>query len=108
MLAALVSAEIRDVLWAEISRPRGAQHVAFWTDVVRRAPLDYAAPPAALLAFSAWMAGEGALAWCALDRCRESDPGYTMAALIATALQAAMPPSAWKPVDPGSLTLFAG
>jgi len=108
MLVALVSAEIRDVLWAEIKRRGARRHVEFWTDLVRRAPLDFAAPPAALLAFSAWMAGEGALAWCALDRCRESDPGYSMGALIAAALQAAMPPSAWKPIDPASLTLFAG
>ncbi len=108
LLAALVSAEIRDVLWAEIERRGARQQVAFWADLVRRAPLEFAAPPAALLAFAAWMAGEGALAWCALDRCRASDPGYSMAALIAAALQAAMPPSRWKPIDPESLTLFAG
>jgi hypothetical protein len=93
LLAALVSAEIRDVLWAEIRRPGARKHVEFWTDLVRRSPVEFAAAPSALLAFSAWMAGEGALAWCALDRCREADPGYSMGALIAAALQAAMPPS---------------
>ncbi|HSV41739.1 MAG TPA: DUF4192 domain-containing protein [Nocardioidaceae bacterium] len=108
MLAALISAEVRDVLWAEIRRLGARKHVAFWTDLVRRSPAEFAAPPAALLAFAAWMAGEGALAWCALDRCREADPGYSMAALIASCLQAAMPPSAFKPIDPASLTLFAG
>jgi len=108
LLAALISVEVRDVLWAEIRRLGARKHVAFWTDLVRRAPAEFAAPPAALLAFASWMAGEGALAWCALDRCREADPGYSMAALIASALQAAMPPSAWKPIPQSSLTLFAG
>jgi hypothetical protein len=108
MLAALVSQEIRDVLWAEIQRVGARKHVVFWTDLVRRAPLELTAAPAALLAFAAWMAGDGALAWCALDRCREADPDYSMATLVSTALQAAMPPSAWPPIPPESLTLFAG
>ena len=108
MLVALVSAELRDVLWAEINRRQACKHVAFWTDLTRRAPIEVAAPPAALLAFAAWMAGEGALAWCAIDRCRLADPDYSMAELIAQALQAAMPPSSFKPIDPASLTLFAG
>lgn len=108
LLAALVSVEIRDVLWAEIQRLGAGKHVRFWSDVVRRSPDEYVAAPAALLGFAAWMAGDGALAWCALDRCMEADPAYSMAILVASALRAAMPPSAWKPIDPGSLTLFAG
>lgn len=108
LLVALVSVEIRDVLWAEIDRVGARPHVAFWTDVVRRAPLDLTAAPAALLAFSAWMVGEGALAWCAIDRCRDADPDYSMAALISAALQAAVPPSAWRPIDPSALPLFTG
>jgi hypothetical protein len=99
---------VRDVLWAEIRRLGARKYVTFWTDVVRRTPRDFAAPPSALLAFAAWMAGEGALAWCALDRCREADPGYTMASLVESALQAAVPPGVWKGIDPGALTLFAG
>ncbi len=107
LLVALVCAEIRDVLWAEIDQAGARAQVAFWTDVVRRAPLDVVAPAAALLAFAAWQAGDGALSWCALDRCREADPGYSMGQLIAATLQAAMPPSSWKPIDPATLTLFA-
>ena len=108
MLAALQSSEVRDVLWAEIRRLGARKHVTFWTDLVRRSPVDFVAPPAALLAFAAWMAGEGALAWCAIDRSREGDPGYSMAALIASALQSAMSPSSWKPIPQSSLSLFAG
>jgi hypothetical protein len=106
LLGGLVSVELRDVLWAEITRSTARAHVTFWSDVVRRTPDDAVAPPAALLAFAAWLAGEGALAWCAVDRCRAADPSYSMAGLVASALEAALPPSTWKPVDPASLTLF--
>ena len=49
-------------------------------------------------AFAAWLAGHGALAWCAVDRCAEADarllagrPGR------ATLLEHGVPPSAWEP-----------
>jgi len=69
--------------------------VAFWTDVVRRAPPDLVAEPAAVLAFAAWLAGSGALAWCALDRCFAAAPGHTLGVLLARALQQAVPPTIW-------------
>ena len=50
---------------------------------------------AALLAWAAWQSGDGALAWCALDRCDEVDPAYGLSALIAEALERAVPPSVW-------------
>ncbi len=55
-----------------MTRTAAPAHVGFWTDVVRRAPDDLLATPAALLGFAAWLAGHGALAWCAVDRCRRS------------------------------------
>ena len=75
---------------------------------MRRAPLEVLAPPATLLAFAAWLAGDGALAWCALDRAREADPDYSMAALVERALTCAVPPSTWEPLTEQHLTLFAG
>ena len=47
-----------------------ARHVDLWRDVVRRRPRELRAAPAALLGFAAWLAGNGALAWCAVDRPR--------------------------------------
>ena len=49
-------------------------------------------PPAALLGWSAWQAGHGALAWIAIDRCRAVDPGYGMATILAGCLDQAVPP----------------
>lgn len=108
LLVAMVSIEVRDVAWAEITHDNASTHVDLWRDVVRRAPRDLLAAPAALLAFAAWLAGDGALAWCAVDRCQEAEPGYSLAGLLADALAGAVPPSSWRPFDRDSLTLFAG
>ncbi|MGZ5418092.1 MAG: DUF4192 domain-containing protein [Nocardioides sp.] len=108
LLVALASVEVRDVAWSEITRAAARAHVDLWRDVVRRSPLVALAPPAALLAFAAWLSGDGALAWCAVDRSQEAEPDYGMAALVAQTLACAMPPSAWEPLTPDMLSLFAG
>jgi hypothetical protein len=101
-----VSLEVRDVAWAEMTHRNAAQHVALWRDVVRRAPVQLRAAPAALLGFAAWLSGNGALAWCAVDCAQESQPDYGLASLLTEALAGAVPPSAWKPLPAGALTLF--
>lgn len=108
MVVALVNIAVRDVAWAEMTRDDARVHVELWRDLVRRAPLDLLAAPAALLAFAAWLAGDGALAWCAVERCQESEPGYSLAGLVSQALAAAVHPSTWQPIPPEDLPLFAG
>lgn len=108
LLTLLLSTEVRDVAWAEMTRDTARRHIDLWRDLVRRAPLDVLAPPATLLAFAAWLAGDGALSWCALDRARAADPDYSMAALVERALTCAVPPSTWKPLEERHLSLFAG
>ncbi|MFC6344376.1 DUF4192 family protein, partial [Nocardioides hankookensis] len=46
--------------------------------------------------FAAWQAGQGALAWCAVDRCVDVDPGYSLAGLVAELLTRAVPPDTWE------------
>ena len=53
-----------------------------------------------MLAFAAWLAGDGALAWCAVDRCRESAPTHSLAALVAQLLDSAMSPDRWEVLRP--------
>ncbi|MGN6131760.1 MAG: DUF4192 domain-containing protein [Nocardioidaceae bacterium] len=108
LLVAIVRVEVRDVAWSHMDRDSAARHVDLWRDVVRRSPHDLLAAPAALLGFAAWLAGDGALAWCAIDRCREADPDYSLAGLLADALTRAVPPSTWRPFGPDDLPLFAG
>ncbi|MGA9749962.1 MAG: DUF4192 domain-containing protein [Nocardioides sp.] len=108
LLVALAAIEVRDVAWALLDHDNAGQHVDLWRDVLRRSPLETQAAPAALLAFAAWLAGDGALAWCAVDRSQEAEPGYSLAGLVAQALAGAVPPHQWQPLGPDALTLFAG
>lgn len=97
LLVALLDVDLRDVAWSHLTHANARAHAAFWTDVVRRAPDDFLAAPATLLAFSAWVHGHGALAWCALDIVFAIDPHYSLAELVAGALTGAIPPSSWEP-----------
>jgi hypothetical protein len=63
-----------------------------WTECTRRAPGPLDAAPATLLAVSAWLRGDGAMANIALDRALESDPGYRLARLLRDALTACVTP----------------
>ncbi|MCZ2830650.1 DUF4192 domain-containing protein [Modestobacter sp. VKM Ac-2986] len=69
-----------------------------WTELTRRAPAPLDAAPATLLAVSAWLRGDGALANVALDRALGSEPGYTLAGLLRTALDACLPPAVVRQV----------
>jgi hypothetical protein len=64
-----------------------------WTECTLRAPGPLDAAPATLLAVSTWLRGDGAMADVALGRALASDPGYTLARLLAQALAACLPPA---------------
>lgn len=107
-LRALARRDVRDLVWCDITRDNAEGHVALWREVVRRSPESLVAPAAGLLAFAAWLSGDGALSWCAVDRCLCADPDHVLGRLVGDALIAAMPPSSWRPIDPQTLALFAG
>ncbi|MEV5576592.1 DUF4192 domain-containing protein [Spirillospora sp. NPDC052269] len=67
--------------------------IDLWADVLRRTSPDFAAPPATLLAFAAYMAGNGAMALVALERADEADSSYSLAALLRVVVSEAVPPS---------------
>jgi hypothetical protein len=48
-----------------------------------------------MAAFASWLCGDGAKAWCALDHL-PADQSHSMAALVAGALDAGLPPSEWE------------
>jgi hypothetical protein len=97
-LLAAVDADLdnRDAAWLGLRRHEAEHHVALWTNLVRRAPDDLVAPAAAVLAMAAWVAGHGALAWCAVDRAEAAAPGNSLARLVADLLVAAVPPATWE------------
>ncbi|MGA8255891.1 MAG: DUF4192 domain-containing protein [Nocardioides sp.] len=86
---------VRDAAWSTLRRDRARESVEFWTDIVRRTPNWLLVAPATLLGWSAWQSGNGALAWCALDRALDVDSEYGLATLLSGALTRAVPPSAW-------------
>jgi hypothetical protein len=87
----LGSIRLRDEAWVTI-KPGGLEtQLMLWSDLTRRATVNTAAC-ASLLAFTAWLDGNGALANIAVDRALEADPGYSMARLIADLLAFGLPP----------------
>jgi hypothetical protein len=90
--------EVRDTAWCLLDPAEPDNHLDLWQQVTSRAAPRYVAAPATLLAFAAWLAGRGALAQCALDRVFDDDPDYSLGLLLADALAAGLPPSAWQPV----------
>ena len=89
--------DLRDVVWGGVDRLQAESHLALWTAVLRGCPDHLAASPAALVALYAWLSGDGALAWTAIDRSLQIDPGNSLAQLVAEALDRAVPPSSWRP-----------
>lgn len=87
----LVHLPVRDYAW-EHTGPE-EWHVDLWADVVRRAEEEVVAAPASLLAFAAWLSGQGALANAGVDRALAADPAYAMALLMRDVLQRGIPPS---------------
>lgn len=87
----------RDLAWTWMSRAQAPRHVALWTGVAQRVVPPYEPGVLALAGFAAWLSGDGASAWCLVDRCLEVDPAYSMAVLLADTLDRCVPPSAWEP-----------
>jgi hypothetical protein len=73
------------------TEPAAAEQL--WTECTRRAPAPLDAAPATLLAVSAWLRGDGAMANIALDRALASAPDYGLAGLLREALEACVTPS---------------
>ena len=106
---ALTDLRVRDDAWARMDPRFKNAHQRLWTDLVRRLPAEYVPAPAALLAFTAWQAGDGALASIAIERALQADPAYSMALLIAEALHAGLPPSAARlPMTPKQVAASYG
>lgn len=106
-LLVLVSFEaLREVVWSAMDRGTAREHVELWRDLLRRAPADLRPGVGGLLGFAAWLSGEGALAWCAVERCFEADPDDQLGQHVADLLESATPPTVWSPAPAGALRIF--
>jgi len=85
----LTHLRVRDEAWVRTDET----HLAWWRDVLRRIEPAYAAAPASITAYAAYLSGNGALANVALDRADTADPDYAMSRLMRDIMRAAVPPS---------------
>jgi hypothetical protein len=100
----LAEMRVRDDAWARMDPAHNRAHLRLWTDLVRHADPGQVAPAASLLAFTAWQAGDGALASIAVERALAADPGYSMAELLRDIVDAGVPPSeARLPMTPADV-----
>ncbi len=100
----LADIRVRDDAWARMDPAYRDAHCRLWTDVLRYADVEFSPAPASLLAFTAWQSGNGALAAMAVDRALAADPAYSMAQLLAGAVDAVLPPSAARmPMTPAAV-----
>jgi hypothetical protein len=72
--------------------PRAAAAELLWTECTSRVPEPLDAAPATLLAVSAWLRGDGAMARIALDRALDSQPDYALAGLLSQGMDAGLGP----------------
>ena len=104
-VAALTDREVARVVWGLRDRDvrdralglaTGADAPAaeiLWTECTRRAPVPLDVAPATLLAVSAWLRGDGAMANVSLARALAGEPTYALARLLAQALAGCVPPA---------------
>lgn len=83
--------------WCPRSRREARVHADLWAGVVRATPPGWVAAPAGLLALAAAYAGDGALAWCAVDRAQRDQPGDRLTSAVAALLMAATHPDEYAP-----------
>jgi hypothetical protein len=97
----VVDVIVRDEAWLAITRETAWIHVELWQRVVARAVSPLEAGPLCLLGMAAWVAGQGTLQVCCLDRVRVVDPDYTMADLLEDINARAIPPTFWEEIRAG-------
>ena len=98
VLRAVTRVDVRDAVLYAVTRDTAREHLRVWSALLRGAPDLQVPDVGAVTAFCAWQAGDGALAWCALDRCFEVDPGHPLGLCLAECLVRAIPPTAWDDI----------
>lgn len=82
----------RDVLYALAVGGEAGEAELLWTTLARRLPAPWRVEALVLLAFSAYVRGDGPLAGIALDEAMRCDPDHRMATMLDSALQSGMRP----------------
>jgi hypothetical protein len=94
---ALTDNEIRDELWLAID-DRAIEAESLLHELLRRLPEPYDAAPLFLFGWSQWRRGNGTLAGMAAERALASDPRYSAANLLLTAVRHGLDPRTTPPL----------
>lgn len=84
---------VRDTCLVMDGESRAAAAERLWTTLVRGVPAPERAEPACLLAFAAYLRGDGVLAGIALDTAAAADSGHRLSDLLRNALWTGLPPT---------------
>jgi len=107
-LAALVrDGAVRDVLWGDLTRRTARLYVDLWSVIVGDVP--DAGVPAALgvLGMAAWVAGDGALQVCCVERGLTLAPEHSLLRLVETINILGVHPKTWAKVRRSMTTELA-
>ncbi|WP_188316890.1 DUF4192 domain-containing protein [Solihabitans fulvus] len=92
LAAALSDSRVRDACLATAGGEHAAAAERLWLALTRSTPPPERAQPATLLAFSAYLRGDGALASIALEQAEAAMPGHRLAGLLRHSLDFGLPP----------------
>lgn len=92
----LADPRVRDAAMLRATGARAAAAEHLWAALCRETPDPEAAEPAALLAVSALLRGDGALAHVALDRAEQAWPGHRLTGLLRHVAEAGIRPSVFR------------
>jgi uncharacterized protein DUF4192 len=92
VLLAVSDTRVRDIALGTALGDSARAAEELWLTLVRKAPEPELAEVAALLAFSAYLRGEGALAGAALERIERAQPDHRLGLLLRQAIDAGISP----------------
>jgi hypothetical protein len=89
---ALDDAQVRDTLYALAVGEKAGEAEALWAALARTLPAPWRVEALVLLAFSAYVRGDGPLAGVSLEAALRCDPDHRMAGMLDMALQSGLRP----------------
>ncbi|MEE6139506.1 DUF4192 domain-containing protein [Mycobacterium sp. 050128] len=89
---ALHDAQVRDTLYALAVGAKAGEAETLWASLARTLPAPWRVEALVLLAFSAYVRGDGPLAGVSLEAALRCDPDHRMAGMLDTALQSGLRP----------------
>jgi Domain of unknown function (DUF4192) len=92
LVLGLHDTNVRDAVLPWVRGAEGDAAFAVWQELARRSVPPFDVVPLTLVAWAAWHRGAGTLAGIAVERARERDPGYSLAALIEQGLDRGVDP----------------